>query len=355
MIDANALIDLSELRDSARKLLARAKELEAGPRDVWNMMLEHGWVALCLPQAGGGLAQPFSALGVVYQELGRVLAPHTLIGVSLCLGALVNFIDRDAAGELIDRTLAAKAVPLGIAMSNGLIADRDRLGGILRNVPDAGEASHLLVPIHADRLRMLLLPLPNPRVTVTYRATWDQTRRIFDVAFDDLELAGATLFDSDDGCAAASTRMTAHHDLAIACDAVGGGEAIFQDTIAYMQLRQQFNRPIASFQALKHRCADLSTTMAASHALVTASCAAFSGETGDWATSAACCRLYSSAAYRQVTEEAIQLHGGIGFTWEHHCHRFLKRARLNDVLGATPEQRQDAVAPAIFRSARSES
>ena len=145
--------------------------------------------------------------------------------------------------------------------------------------------------------------------------------------------------------------MSAHHDLALACDALGGSDAVFDETLEYLQIRQQFNRPIASFQAIKHRCADLCTALGAAEALVTAACDAFSTRAGDWHTAAVCGRLYASAVYRRVTEDAIQLHGGIGFTWEHRCHRYLKRARLNDALGGTPEQRKDAVAPALFRAA----
>ncbi len=346
-------LDHTELRDSVRKLLARAGEQKAAPRDAWNAMVEHGWPGLALPEACGGLGQPFTALAVVYQEIGRCLAPHTFTAISIGLAALAELNDA-ASRTLIGRTLAGEAMPMAIA-ATCLQAMPDSLRGAICNVPDADQATHLLVPIQAVRPVLAVLPLPHPQVSLRYRATWDQTRRLFDLHFDDLDLTDVV------GCAggraaALIDRMTAQHDLALACDALGGSEAIFEETLAYMQLRRQFNRPIASFQALKHRCAELSACMAAAQALVGAACAQIAaggsdGRDGDDRTVAACARLYANAVYRNVTEEAIQLHGGIGFTWEHRCHRFLKRARLNDALGATPEQRKDAVAPALFRAA----
>jgi alkylation response protein AidB-like acyl-CoA dehydrogenase len=130
----------------------------------------------------------------------------------------------------------------------------------------------------------------------------------------------------------ALARAAAHFDLALACDAVGSAEQILAETLTYMETRKQFNRVIASFQALKHRCADLKTSMEASRALVDASCAAFAAGQGEWRAMAAASRLHAGAVYPQVTEEAVQLHGGIGFTWEQSRHLFLKHAPLNDVL-----------------------
>jgi alkylation response protein AidB-like acyl-CoA dehydrogenase len=346
----DALLDQAVLRDSARKLLARVSEQRTNPRGWWATMVTHGWPGLALPESNGGMAQPFSALAILYQELGRVLAPHTFAAASLCLSALAELDDDAVVSELIARSLAGEAVPMTVALA-GLKAAAGRIRGTICNVPHLDEATHLLLPIEGERRIMALIGLPHPRVSFQFRPTWDRTRRLFDIQFDDVELSSACLCAAD-SAARVTALMAAHHDLALACDALGGAEAIFEETLAYMQLRRQFNRPIASFQALKHRCADLSTAISASRALVTAACQAFSDRQGDWGISAVCARLHAGAVYRRVTEEAVQLHGGIGFTWEHRCHEFLKRARLNDALGGTHEQRKDAVAPALFRAAR---
>jgi alkylation response protein AidB-like acyl-CoA dehydrogenase len=346
----DGLLDQGVLRDSARKLLARVREQGNDPRGWWTTMVTHGWPGLALPEANGGMAQPFSALAVLYQELGRVLAPQTFMAASLCLGALVEMNDDDVVRDLIADALGGEAVPMAVA-PRGLKSVAGRLRGTICDVLHLDEATHLLIPIEDERRIMALITLPHPGVSIQYRPTWDRTRRLFDIKFDDLELSG-TFLGAADSPGSVTARMAAHHDLALACDALGGAEGIFEETLSYMQLRQQFKRPIASFQALKHRCADLSTAISASRALVTAACQAFSDRRGDFEMSAACARLHAGAVYRNVTEEAVQLHGGIGFTWEHRCHQFLKRARLNDALGGTPDQRKDALAPALFRAAR---
>ncbi len=341
------LLDLEELKDSARQVLADARERATPQPELWNTLVELGWLGVSLPQEIGGLGQPFTALAVLYQEFGRVLAPHDFVGVSICLGALAG-----AADKLIEQTLAGAAKPMyTTATTRDVRAVAGRLRGVIRNVLGVGDASHLLLPFDDSGPVLGLIALPHPGVSCSLRPTWDLTRRLFDVVLEDVVLQPENIVCEGAAAAAVLKSMGAQIDLAVACDAAGGAEAIFGETLAYMQTRHQFGRPIASFQALKHRCADLATDLCGSRALLMAGCEAIGALEGDWASAAACGRLYASEVYRKVTEEAVQLHGGVGFTWEHSCHRFLKRARLNDALGGTPEQRKDVLAPALFREA----
>jgi alkylation response protein AidB-like acyl-CoA dehydrogenase len=237
------------------------------------------------------------------------------------------------------------------ATTHDVRAVAGRLWGTSRNVLGVGDASHLLLSFDDSGPVVGLVAVPHPGVSCTERASWDLTRRLFDVVLEDVVLQPENIIFQGAAAASVLKSMGAQIDLAVACDAVGGTEAIFGETLAYMQTRHQFGRPIASFQALKHRCADLAADMCGSRALLMAACEAVAARKGDWVSVAAGCRLYASEVYRRVTEEAVQLHGGVGFTWDHPCHRFLKRARLNDALGGTPEQRKDALAPALFHEA----
>lgn len=342
-----------ELRDCARRVLVRARERNLSASELWSAIVDSGWLGLTIPEELGGLDQPFSALAILYQELGRASAQHTFVATSLCLSALASYAGSSRAPqELIQQTLDGAARPMFVGSSAGDVEVLSgRLDGTIRNVLDVDNASHILVPFERQGQSIALIALPHPGITLNFRATWDVTRRLFDVVFDGVELQSAAVLFERDAAESVLASMAAQLDLALACDAVGGADAIFAETLEYMLVRRQFDRPIASFQALKHRCADLRTQMEASGVLVTAGCHAFSQLQGNWGITAACARLYASEVYRKVTEEAIQLHGGIGFTWEHRCHQFLKRARLNDVLGGTPEQRKDAVAPMLFRAA----
>jgi alkylation response protein AidB-like acyl-CoA dehydrogenase len=226
------------------------------------------------------------------------------------------------------------------------------LSGVVANVPDAATATHLVLRIQRRDAHIVGIALPHPAVSILRRDSWDQTRSLADIHFDGVRLQDTVPLVSGLDAEHAAVNMRAHFDLAMACDSLGGADAVFHETLQYLQTRRQFNRPIASFQAIKHRCADLATSLAGARSLVGAAGRQFSTQTGDWSSAAASCRLHAGAVYREVSEEAIQLHGGMGFTWQHDCHRYLKRARCNDALRGSPDRRKDELAPALFKAAR---
>lgn len=364
------LIDQVELRDSVRRVLEKHADriaylqashmVGAFERGLWQVIADLGWLGLSVPEEQGGLGQPFSVLATLYFELGRALCAQPLTGAIVGLEALSHPAAAVVAAPLVEAGLAGDAIIVSVASGSGALATRAHgdvhvIEGTVRKVLDVEHATHLLVPIEGENPALGLVTLPHPSVVVTPRKTWDLTRRLADVEFNGLELSDGDLILRGDAAQEALARMRAHFDLALACDALGGAETAFEETLAYLQQRHQYNRPIASFQAIKHRCADHKVAIEASRALVNAACRAAGEPVNDWLTKAACARLYAGAVYRSVSEDCVQLHGGIGFTWEHPCHLFLKRARLDDVLGGSVEQRKDRVAPALFSMLRHDS
>jgi len=360
-------IELDELRDAARRVLEAhvdrlgiIKDPSTVPalnRALWTTIAELGWLGLCVPEERGGLGQPFTALATLYHELGRSLSGTPFASAAIGLDMLSQDDADSASVGVLEAGVAGDAIVVAASTGTGTLRASRRganavLEGTIHGVLGAADATHLLVPFEVEEPAVALVALPNPRVTVTPRATWDITRgAVAELAFGGLEIDPGSVVLRGEPAARGLARAAAHFDLALACDAVGGAEQIFGETLAYMETRKQFNRAIASFQALKHRCADLKTAMEGARALVDASCAAFAAARGEWRTMAAASRLHAGAVYRQVTEESVQLHGGIGFTWEQSCHLFLKRARLNDVLGGTAEQRKDGAAAVMLRAA----
>jgi alkylation response protein AidB-like acyl-CoA dehydrogenase len=361
-------IELDELRDSAKRVLGKAVDRMAIINDPaaarrldgaqCKTMAELGWLALCVPQQRGGLGQPFTALGTLYRELGRALAGPSLLTAAISLDILAQAEADGPAGVLLEAAVGGELAVATATGGTGRLAVTQHgaqlmLDGTLHGLLGLGQASHLLVPVNLPEPAIALLALPHAGVGVTPVATWDITRgEVCRLRFDSVELDASQLVLRGAAAGEALARAQAHFDLALACDAVGAAEQLFEETLAYMQTRQQFNRVIASFQALKHRCADMKVAMEASRALVEASCAAFASGTGEWRAMAAASRIQAGSAFRLISEDAVQLHGGIGFTWEQSCHLFLKRARLNDVLGGSAEQRKDAVAGVLLRGAR---
>jgi alkylation response protein AidB-like acyl-CoA dehydrogenase len=357
------LIDNDELRDSARRVLERHVDRQtflgkpcATPsfdRHLWELIAELGWLGLTIPEGQGGLEQPFAALSTLYFELGRALSPQPFIGASVGLEVIAHPGAASGAASLVQAALQGDAIIVAAATGVGGVAVRSHGGvhvveGTMRNVLDAVHATHLLVPVEGDQAAIALVALPHRGVVITYRQTWDPTRQVADVAFKGLELHEDDIILRGDAAVDAQRRMQAHFDLALACDALGGADAALEDTLVYMHQRHQFNRPIASFQALKHRCAEHKVSIEASRALIHAVCRSAFEAKEELQAQAAGARIYAGSVYKSVTEDCVQLHGGIGFTWEYPCHLFLKRARLGEVLGGTAEQRKDRVAPALF-------
>lgn len=347
------LLDLAELRDSARKLLDHHRASGGSPEELWASLSALGWTGLSAPVDHGGLGQPFAALAVLYEELGRILAPHSFIATTACVQGLLELAGEVGIGPLIADALRGDAIFADLTAPDVSITSRDsRLVGVARDVPDVHRSTHLLVRVDALRPKVLLITLPQTGVTLLAQASWDESRRLYDVIFNDVVIDGARMLTTSDVAVSMCAVTQAHTDLALASDSLGSAQALFDETLAYLLQRRQFGRQIGAFQVIKHRCADLATALAGARSLLGAAGRQYSMRDGDWRASAAACRLQAERVCREVCEDAVQLHGGIGFTWDHICHRHLKRSRCSEVLGGSVIRRLDTLAPALFRAAR---
>lgn len=328
--------ELTELRDSARQVLG-AGGLSADEAKTWSQALELGWLLVALPEDLGGLGQGLAGASAFYAEFGRSLGAAPYVPAMLAIDAVRHAARADRA-DLLQRLTTRDFVTTPLADTALSITHarggRPRLRGTVSAVPSADRATHVLV-CSVDETCVALVPMGQAGVERTSRPTWDGTRRLFDLRFTDVELDRDLILASGAIAQALSRRLAAHRDFALAADAVGGASAVLDMTIEYLQTRRQFGRPLALFQALKHRCADLKAQVCAAEALLLDSLlrvgealeSAEAGTLGRGAKSFAC------AVYARVAEEALQLHGGIGMTAEHPCHRFLKRALLDEQLG----------------------
>jgi alkylation response protein AidB-like acyl-CoA dehydrogenase len=184
-----------------------------------------------------------------------------------------------------------------------------------------------------------LVPLETESVTIAERPLWDESRRLFDVALHNHTVSPELVVARGEGSHGIATRIHGELQLALAADCLGGASAALTMTIEYLKTRKQFGRPLAMFQALKHRCADLKIQVAAAEALLWERAA---DETAT-VTDLGAIKALASDVYRMVVEEAIQLHGGIGLTEEHPIHLFMKRAMLNLQLGGSLDQWRERV------------
>jgi alkylation response protein AidB-like acyl-CoA dehydrogenase len=325
----------SELRDSVEQAL-RDAGLAADEGKIWPLVIDLGWLLVAVPEDLDGMGQGLAEACIFYEELGAALAAAPYLSAMLAVEAVckshlpnrADLLGRLAGGEYVAASLyEASQVTMQTSSANL------KLSGSVAAVPSADKAGHILVAA-ANPDYVVLVPTGQPGVEIVSRPTWDVTRRLFDVRFADADIPHDLILAHGAAAGALARDLAIHRDFALAADSVGGAAALLEITVEYLKTRRQFARPIAMFQALKHRCADLKTLAAAAEALLLDNLnkAKHSTDTeaevlGKQAKSLAC------SVYSRVAEEALQLHGGIGVTAEHICHRFLKRALLNAQLG----------------------
>ncbi|MET0270908.1 MAG: acyl-CoA dehydrogenase [Sphingomonas sp.] len=306
----------TELQDAARKAFG-ANGLSPDAAASRELMAEMGWLMMAVPEDKGGLGLGCEAVGVIHLELGRALVPGAAIAQMMVVEALAGG-EADGLDDLLAAAMGGEAMTASLA-------GPARAGGDARTVacvPDADRAAHLLLIAPG---RLSLAPIADADIAA--RDTWDKSRRLFDVTVAD-GVTGVTIAEGPAADALAE-RVQGLMLLSLAADSLGGAEAALAMTIDYLKTRRQFDRPLALFQALKHRCADMRTWLTAADALFWSRTA---DDRADLASTGAL-KAHVATVYRAIAEEAIQLHGGIGLTMEHPCHLFLKRAMLNCALG----------------------
>jgi len=336
--------ELQQLRDAARQVVD-GLGLAADAQATWDLITELGWLMVAVPEDQGGLGMGPAAACALHGELGRGLARVPFLPQMLAIDALVR--SAVPAQEHWLEGLMSGAQRATAALGECAVVAREadegelQLDGCAAAVPSADDASHLLV-LTEDGMRVALVSLVAPGVTLTARPTWDTTRRLYDVQLTAVPLDATGLLASGAEALAVGQALAIQRDLALAASAVAGAAALLEMTVEYLQTRRQFGRPLALFQALKHRCAELKAMTEGASALLDNALAAAEAAAGVLRVSraveqeACAAKQLACAAFAAVAEESLQLHGGIGMTEEHPCHLYLKRALLDEHLGGDP-------------------
>jgi alkylation response protein AidB-like acyl-CoA dehydrogenase len=327
------MIELEELRNAAQKAFPGGQLIPN--RDAsWELMTEMGWLMMRSPEELGGLGLGRDASTIIHFELGRVLSSAPLlpamlaieaIGASDCIVNREDWIERACTGELVTTNLCGGSAKL----------EGTAIGARLPNVPDADLASHILVFVPG---LIALVPLDTKGVAVREHKLWDLSRRLFEVTLVRVTPDDSLVIARGEAAYTLADRLHGELALALAADSLGGAAAALDMTVEFLKLRKQFERPLAMFQALKHRCADLKMQIVSAEALLWSR----AGNAEATTTDLGALKTLAAEAYEIVTEEAIQLHGGIGLTEEHQCHLFMKRAMLNLALGGMPDEWHEA-------------
>ncbi|WIM88373.1 acyl-CoA dehydrogenase family protein [Candidatus Mycobacterium wuenschmannii] len=348
------------LRDSVRRLFADRCPPEAitsvydpEPQDfsgLWHTLAaDLGMAGLLVPEELGGAGASAREAAVVMEEIGRAVAPVPYLTSSVVATvALLRAGDTETVRGLADGSLtAALAVPLSTAPDDtitGLTVDGDGVTGRITSVAGVGEADVLLVPVAgADGLELHTVARDAAGLEVSPVLSLDMTRPLANVEFSGA--ASSRVGSADAGAAIAEALDTGA--ALLASEQLGIAQWCFETTLAYAKDRKQFGRAIGSYQAIKHRLADLwvelnSVAAAARYAADT--CAR---QDDDAAVAAAVAQAFCSGAAVHAAEECVQLHGGLGMTWEYPAHLYLKRAKSDQLAFGTAYRHRSRLAALV--------
>ena len=374
---SDALASLLADRGGLDKTLARVESAQTYDDKLWEAVAaDLGCAGLLIPERDGGAGASYREAAAAAEVLGSHLAPVPFLGsavvataalLSVAEGAQASsgtpFTPAKAAADLLAKmadggVTVALAVPFATAPGSGFPASIRvsgprpgdaatgvaRLRGMVSGVADALPAGVLLVPADGVPHGFYLVDMAAEGVAKAPVTSLDMTRQLCDLSFDD---APATLIASGPGAERAVDAAMAAGAGILAAEQTGLAQRCLDMTIAYVKERKQFARPVGSFQALKHRLADLWVSVTQARAASRYAAACLATGSADAKVAVALAKAYCSDVAVIAAQECVQMHGGIGFTWEHPAHLYLKRAKADSIGFGTADANRAALASLV--------
>jgi alkylation response protein AidB-like acyl-CoA dehydrogenase len=330
---------------SLRQLIAAGEPYDA---DVWKQLTTQlGLAGFTIPESFGGVGAGYSALSVALTELGAGLVASPLLACALATEVLLRLDDHEAKQDLLPKIAAGELIAtLAVASSAGgsVTASRRLVGptltGTVSPVLNGAEASVLLVPAEADgTIGLYLVDAGADGLTATRLTAVDHSRSLARIT---LAQTPARLLAGSAVAALGAAQNLAN--LALASESAGAMKACLDMTSEYAKIRVAFGQPIGAFQAVKHRLADMEKSWELGYAAVRDAARAGDAEPGRFGVAASVARVLLATAYADAAVDTVQLHGGIGFTWEHDAHLYYKNGLSNKVLLGRPGDQLDRLA-----------
>jgi alkylation response protein AidB-like acyl-CoA dehydrogenase len=356
------------LRDAAKRFLAdncstkfvrqMMADNTAHDAGFWKKLVELGWPGLLIPEEYGGQGGTFLDMTVIAEEAGKALIPGPFFTSALLAAPILieggsdeqkkNILPRMAKGEFIGTVAIAEAAGRfdaeGIQLKASKSGNEYTITGEKFFVPDAHIANGMAVAARTGGagekgITILTVPTDSKGLTITQLKTVDMTRRLCHVKFDNVKVGG-TLGKEGEGWPILRRTLDIA-TAALAAEMVGTAQKALDLSVEYAKTRVQFGKPIGSFQAVKHKCVDMMVAVENARSLTYYACWTVDTKSPEAATAVPMAKAYASDMAKNVTSEAIQVHGGIGFTWEHDMHLYHRRALAGEAnLGNAPVHRE---------------
>jgi alkylation response protein AidB-like acyl-CoA dehydrogenase len=358
-----------ELRRTARRWLEAKSpstvvrelmETETGyDPSLWQEMAGLGWQGMTIPEAYGGYGYGFLELVVLLEEMGRALFPVPFFStVVLGTGVLLEAGSEDQKlGILSGVSSGTETIALALTEPNGrwdesgieAVATPSNGGWTISGrksfVIDGHTARLLICAARTPAgVSLFLVPGDAPGVTRRRLETMDMTRKLAEIDLRDVAVPAAALVGVDGSGWPVLARVLEKAVVALAAEQVGGAQKCLEMAVEYAKVRHQFGRPIGSFQAIKHKCADMLVQVESAKSAAYYAGWAAAEDNDELPLVAPLAKSYCSEAYFFCAAENIQIHGGIGFTWEHDAHLYFKRAKSSELLFGDPAMHREILA-----------
>jgi alkylation response protein AidB-like acyl-CoA dehydrogenase len=350
------------LRDTARKFLdaacttkfvrERMATAEAVTPAFWGQLAEQGWLGINFAEEDGGAGLGLVDLVVLMEEMGRAVMPGPFLATALLGGAAIReagsaaqrqeYLPQIAEGAL-KATLAAiepnaRWDASGVMMTARAAGSGFALAGTKLFVPDAHLADLIVVAARTrdgstleDGVSLFLVPKDAAGLSITPMPSIDETRKLCELRLDNVAVPQSALLGALHQGWPALARVYDGAAVALAAEMCGGAQRVLEMTVDYAKLRVAFGKPIGSYQGVKHKCADMLVEVENAKSLVYYAAWAVDEKQPDAPLAVSMAKAYASDASRKVSNAGIQLHGGIGMTWEHDLHLYMKRAKASEV------------------------
>jgi alkylation response protein AidB-like acyl-CoA dehydrogenase len=329
---------------------------------LWGEMAKLGWLGLPFAEEYGGAGLGLVELCLVLEEMGRAAYPGPYVssvvlgGLGLVLGGTEaqkeRWLSAIASGTArLSAALVEESLdwdPASTTATATKTAEGWELSGVKRFVPWAHVADAILVPARAPEGVSLFLVDPRaPGVSLTPMVGIDLGSRWSEMRLGDVAVKADAVVGLLGGATSLLEALLRRAAVCASAEMLGAARRCLDISVAYAKVREQFGQPIGSFQAIRHKCAEMLLGVESAHSTVYYAAWALNAGAEDAAVAASICKSYVSEAARKVCGEAIQAHGGIGFTWEYDLHLYFKRAKALEVLFGDAEYHRELIVRSV--------
>jgi len=327
-----------------RRLMETDTAFDAG---LWGKMAEQGWTGMLIPEQYGGFGMGMVEMAATLEEMGRALLPGPFFSTVVMAGTLIEkagngeqkrkYLSPIASGEM-KATVAFLEdppawTPQGVQLKARASSGGYTLDGTKLFVPDAAVSDAIVVIARLEgELALFMVARDTPGVTIAPMSSIDLTRKVYEVRLDGVRVAPEAMHSSGEAAVGALGLARAMATAGLVAEMTGGMQRLLDLTVEYAKTRKQFGRPIGQFQAVQHQCADMLVYTESSRSAAYYAAYAIQEGIPEARLAVSVAKAYASEAYRETGNRAIQVHGGMGFTWENDAHLYYRRAKVSEQM-----------------------